>query len=241
MNQSPDPDLTNIPPDVRNNEGNPVVSSRVGQTRETDDMSLETYFAEKTGKPEVNDGKEPSKSLGRRIFSFLATLAICLVLLLLLTQFVVQRNTVVGSSMVPTLQNKDEVFVEKISRLFTTGLKRGDIVTADSDKTHEVGDEIVIIIKRVIGLPGERVTILEGYVYIDGERLEEPYLADDVLTADHSIKHSDVRLGDDEYYLLGDNRPNSRDSRDIGPVARSEIEGKLLVRFYPFNKIGKPK
>ena len=176
----------------------------------------------------------------RRSLSFLLTLVLCFVLVFLITRFVLQHNTVIGSSMTPTLADQDEVFVEKLSRLFPSGLKRGDIVTADAYRDNTESDEIVII-KRVVGLPGERVVIREGQVFIDGRQLVEPYLPEDVLTSEHVMAHSDVLLGEDEYYLLGDNRIGSRDSRDIGPVHRSEIEGKLLFRFYPLDKIGKPK
>ena len=173
--------------------------------------------------------------------SFLLTLAICFVLVFLITQFVLQHNTVIGASMMPTLEDKDEVFVEKLSRHFPSGLKRGDIVTADAYRDDgSPGDEIIII-KRVVGLPGEKVTIREGQVFIDDRQLIEPYLPEEVLTSEHAMAYSNVLLGEDEYYLLGDNRMSSRDSRDIGPVKRSEIEGKLLLRFYPLEKFGKPK
>lgn len=176
----------------------------------------------------------------RSLLSFLVSLALCFILVMLVTRFVLQHNTVIGSSMLPTLEDRDEVFVEKVSRLFPAALKRGDIVTADTYQDQE-GREGVIIIKRVVGLPGERVSIREGYVFIDGRQLIEPYLSVDVLTSEHNMAYSDVLLGPDEYYLLGDNRMGSRDSRDIGPVHRSEIEGKLIFRFYPLDKMGKPK
>jgi signal peptidase I len=167
------------------------------------------------------------------------TIVIGVVLAVLLTQFVIQRNTVIGSSMIPTLEDQDEVFVEKISRLFENGLKRGNIVTADTDEKTSNGNEMIII-KRVIGLPGERVTIKNGNVYINDALLDEPYLAEGVRTAPHLEKYADVTLQKDQYYLLGDNRTNSRDSRDIGPVSRDEIAGKLILRFYPFSKFGVP-
>lgn len=176
----------------------------------------------------------------RRSLSFLITLAVCFVLVFLITRFVLQHNTVIGTSMTPTLEDQDEVFVEKLSRLFSSGLKRGDIVTADAYRDDTENDEIIII-KRVVGLPGERVVIREGHVFIDGRQLVESYLSEGVLTSEHAMAYSEVLLGEDEYYLLGDNRMGSRDSRDIGPVHRSEIEGKLLFRFYPLDKMGKPK
>jgi signal peptidase I len=176
----------------------------------------------------------------RRLLRFALTLAICFLLVYVLTQFVLQRNTVIGSSMSPTLEDRDEVFVEKITRLFPSGLRRGDIVTADSFRDLTNNHEIMII-KRIIGLPGERITIRGGFVYIDGQQLDEPYLEEGMMTSEHSGEYADILLGDNEYYLLGDNRMNSRDSRDVGPVSRGEIEGKLFFRFLPFERIGKPK
>ncbi len=208
------------------------------QAHSEDITSIEDYFDSKYGnrKPKKERVK---RSLKRRILDFIVTVAIGVVLALLLTHFVIQRNTVIGSSMVPTLADRDEVFVEKISRLFESGLKRGDIVTADTHEKTAKGDEMIII-KRVIGLPGERVTIKEGAVFINGVLLDEPYLSEGVRTAPHNNNYADVTLDKNEYFLLGDNRTNSRDSRDIGPVTRAEIEGKLILRFYPFNKFGKP-
>lgn len=181
--------------------------------------------------------KEP---FWRRLLRFALTLAICFILVYVITQFVLQRNTVIGSSMSPTLEDRDEVFVEKITRLFPSGLRRGDIVTADSFRDLTNNHEIMII-KRIIGLPGERITIRGGFVYIDGQQLDEPYLEEGMMTSEHSGEYADILLGDNEYYLLGDNRMNSRDSRDVGPVSRGEIEGKLFFRFLPFERIGKPK
>ena len=113
-------------------------------------------------------------------------------------------------------------------------------MTADSFRDLTNNHEIMII-KRIIGLPGERITIRGGFVYIDGQQLDEPYLEEGMMTSEHSGEYADILLGDNEYYLLGDNRMNSRDSRDVGPVSRGEIEGKLFFRFLPFERIGKPK
>jgi signal peptidase I len=192
----------------------------------------------------VGTGSEQGRPAGglfwRRLLRFAITLAICFVFVYGITQFVLQRNTVIGSSMSPTLEDKDEVFVEKVSRLFPSGLRRGDIVTADSFRDAGHHDEIMII-KRIIGLPGEQITIRGGFVYIDGQLLDEPYLEEGVMTSEHAHEYADMLLGDREYYLLGDNRMNSRDSRDVGPVAQGEIEGKLFFRLFPFERIGRPR
>ncbi len=199
------------------------------------------YFVPEEAWPGKQEDKAPKgRSFLRRSLGFILTLILCFVVVFLITQFVLQHNSVIGSSMSPTLEDGDEVFVEKVSRLFPSGLKRGDIVTADAyQDAGEEGD--IIIIKRVVGLPGEHVTVREGYFWVNGERLDEPYLTDEVLTSEHNMAFSDLVLGPQEYYLLGDNRMSSRDSRDIGPVTRQEIEGRLILRFYPLDKIGKPK
>lgn len=210
-----------------------------GESPSSQHESLEDYFSKYTTEPKKSKKNPVRKSLKRRFLDFIVTVLVGVLLALLLTNFVIQRNTVIGSSMDPTLADRDEVFVEKISRHFKNGLKRGDIVTAETHEKTIDGIEMIII-KRVIGVPGDRVTIKHGDVYLNGVRLEEPYLADGVRTATFYERYADVTLQEDEYYLLGDNRANSRDSRAIGPVARSEIEGRLILRFYPFSKFGVP-
>ncbi len=173
------------------------------------------------------------------IWSFIRTVVIAVCLGLLLNFFVIQRNVVIGSSMYPTLHNADQIIVEKVSRLFSSGLHRGDIVTIDVHEQME--NEEVHVIKRVIGLPGERVLIQNGKVFIDAKRLSEDYLPEGVLTEElPGAGIVEVELGEDEYFVLGDNREHSRDSRQFGPVKRSDILGKLLIRILPLDKFGKP-
>ncbi|MDO5033518.1 MAG: signal peptidase I [Eubacteriales bacterium] len=172
------------------------------------------------------------------ILDYAKTFLLVLVVALLLTQFVIQRNTVKGQSMVPTLQDGDELLVEKVTRYFGA-INRFDIITVD---THWVEtDHPNRVIKRVIGLPGETVEIKEGKVYINDQVLDQPFLAEDLKTLSRDSRFSKVTLGTQEYYVLGDNRNNSTDSRYYGPVPQSAILGKLLVRFYPFEALGVPK
>ena len=98
----------------------------------------------------------------------------------------------------------------------------------------------MVVIKRIIGLPGEKIEISEGAVFINDVELAEPYLDDSVLTyvlADSSLE---VTLAEDEYFLLGDNRPDSFDSRHFGPVKEADLIGRVWIRFYPFDRFGKP-
>lgn len=166
------------------------------------------------------------------------TIAVVLVGLLI-TNFIVQRNTVQGDSMYPNLHDGDELIVEKVSRYFG-GIRRGDIITVDTHGLDKRSPNNVI--KRVVGLPGERVEIREGSVYINGEVLDEPYLPEGVVTVSDSRnpQYEKLVLADNEYYCLGDNRPNSKDSRVFGPVPRQNILGHTLVRIYPFDRFGTP-
>lgn len=157
---------------------------------------------------------------------------------LLLIIFVIQRNTVIGESMLPNLQPSDQLLVEKVSKYFG-GIDYGDIITISTAdlEGHEGGTNII---KRVIGKPGDHIAIRDDHVYRNDVLVEESYLAADVLTAVRVQAYSDVLLADNEYYVLGDNRAISKDSRVIGPITTKSIIGEVLLRFYPFGQFGQP-
>ena len=152
---------------------------------------------------------------------------------LFLRIFVYDMNTVSGSSMSPTLTDKDVLLTETA---VLNDLQRYDIVTID------VNDDIkgkIRIIKRVIGLPGEHITIYtNGMVAIDGEFLPDEYQIDCYESSDMTIS-TDITLSDDGYYVLGDNRYNSADSRVYGPFSLDKIKGKVVYRLLPFKNAGK--
>lgn len=171
------------------------------------------------------------------VLDWLKTFLFVILLGVLLTAFVIQRNTISGPSMEPTLNHQDQIFVEKISKNFS--IKRGDIITID--KTDPSNPD-TLLIKRVVALPGERIQINNGAVYIDGNMLEETYLPDGLVTnIDKTLDFCDVSLKEDQYFVLGDNRILSRDSRKFGPIEQNQIIGKVLIRFYPLDQIGKPE
>ena len=144
-----------------------------------------------------------------------------------------QRVSTVGDSMSPVLRNGDVVLVNRIVYNATTP-KRGDVIVF-KPKGNENGH---YYIKRIVGLPGETIEIIENRVYIDGERLEEDYETtniDDVGVVDEKLK-----LAGDEYFVLGDNREQSEDSRDadVGNVKREYIYGKAWFVITPGDEFG---
>ena len=146
--------------------------------------------------------------------------------------FVGQRTEVEGASMENTLHNGDNLIVDKLSYRFHDP-ERFDIVVFPfryADKTY--------YIKRIIGLPGETVYIdEEGTIYIDGEVLNENFGKE--VIQDPGRAYEPVKLGTDEYFVLGDNRNNSSDSRDpvVGNIHRDELIGKAWMRIYPFDQM----
>ncbi len=176
------------------------------------------------------------------LFSLLDTIRfVCLGLLIgiLLVVFVVQRNDVFGTSMEPTLHNQDAVFVEMIS-VYLKSFDRGDIITIEAEGMDGY-DGTEKIIKRIVGLPGETVSIVDGYVYINGVYLNEPYLAPGVMTyvsLDGVSKgYNEITLGKDQYFCLGDNRGASNDSRRLGPIPIGRIKSHVLAKIYPLDQI----
>lgn len=153
-----------------------------------------------------------------------------LILSLLITKFVAHHTSVEGSSMEPSLSNGDQIIVENISYYIDEPERFDVVVFPNKDGVN--------YIKRIIGLPGEEVWIFDGQIYIDGELLIEDY--GDEPIQDPGIAAGDFTLGEEEYFVLGDNRNASIDSRraDVGPVKRDQIKGKAWLRFFPFNKIG---
>lgn len=159
-------------------------------------------------------------------------LLIVLLATYLFVQYVGQRTEVVGSSMENTLEDGDNLIVDKISYRFKDP-ERFDIIVFPY--RHE---KKTFYIKRIIGMPGETIHIdKEGIIYINGEVLEEDYGKEEIFDA--GIAHSGIKLGHNEYFVMGDNRNNSTDSRssNVGNIHRNEILGKALLRIWPLSKI----
>ena len=155
-------------------------------------------------------------------------------LFIVLYLYVVQPNQIKGSSMVPTFESNDYIFTSKVTYDFRTP-SRGDIIVFRS-----LGNPNVEYIKRVIGLPGDTVSINSGEVFVNEKRLSENYISDKTQTTyDGFIKEkSPVTVPENQLFVLGDNRPGSSDSRDFGPVPMGNIVGTVFYRYFPPQKTG---
>ena len=182
----------------------------------------EPEFAEEEGK--ISPLKE--------LLSMLIYIGVVLGVTFLIITFVGQRTHVSGESMENTLDNGDQLIVDKITYRFQDP-ERFDIIVCPFHYK-----ENTYYIKRIIGLPGETVQISDGTIYINGEVLEESYGRE--VMQDPGIAAEPITLGEDEYFVLGDNRNQSSDSRDpsVGLIHRDEIIGRAWLRIWPLNSFG---
>lgn len=185
------------------------------------------------------------KRILKEILSTSIYLLVVLIATYLFIHFVAQRTIVKGSSMEPTLVGTDandpdkvgdNLIVDKLSFRFRDP-ERFEIIVFPYKL-----DENQLLIKRIIGLPGETVEIREdGFIYIDGEKLYEGY-GKEIIDLNHlgTVEYP-ITLGKDEYFVMGDNRNNSSDSRYpmVGNIKKDDIVGRAFYRIWPFSKIGK--
>lgn len=154
-------------------------------------------------------------------------------------RYVYGKSVVEGHSMENTLFNKDVLIQEKISYMLTDP-KRYDIVIVTPWEEEAISNpDAEHWVKRIIGLPGETIQIIESRIYIDGELLENEYYGTGKIT-NYGIAAEPYQIAEAEYFLMGDNREGfeSYDSRDVGTFKREQIEGQVIFRLYPFDRIG---
>ncbi|MDO4311720.1 MAG: signal peptidase I [Eubacteriales bacterium] len=177
--------------------------------------------------------EERQHSIIGELLGWIVYIAIIIGLTYLIITFVGQRTSVSGHSMETTLQDGDQLIVDKISYRFREP-KRYDIIVFP----YQYEDN-VFYIKRIIGLPGETVQVKDGYTYINGERMESDIYGAELMESG-GIASEPIILGEDEYFVLGDNRNHSSDSRDpsVGVLTRDDLLGRAWIRIYPFNNMG---
>ena len=192
-------------------------------------MNKETDKAKrKTDKKNAPMTVSPQPRMIRDIVSTFFSLIFMVAFVLFFLTCVGQRVAVDGLSMEDTLHNKDQLVVDCFTYRFMRDPKRFEIVVfrlKDRPGTFYV--------KRVIGLPGETIQIKESRIYINGEVIEDPYATQTYFPSGSAV--SSITLGPDEYFVMGDNRQNSIDSRyEVGPVNRGQFVGRAIYRIFPF-------
>lgn len=204
----------------------------------------------KSNKSELRYSEDDDRTLLEDILGFVKVFVVSAIVILLFVNFVAHPVRVDGKSMYPTLKDGEFGFTN-VGGVLLNGVERGDIVVVtmeeDGQKTHWV--------KRVIGLPGDTVTCVNDVVFINGKVLDETQYIDPdyrqscvdkfgyfnkVPNEDNTdVKDFDeVKLDNDEYYVMGDNRPYSKDSRYVGPVKKSQLFAKNMLVLLPFSDMG---
>lgn len=192
---------------------------------------------EPTPRPEKHKSafSQIMSAIGRFLYEVIKTTAIIIIVAFLIRYFLIQPFVVEGESMEPNFHNNEYLVIQKVSG-YLNKYNRGDVVVFQYPRNPEVS-----YIKRIIGLPGEKIKFDQGEVIIfnaqfpKGQQLDEDYT---LSTFDETNLVVEKTLASDEYFVLGDNRNNSSDSREWGPLQKKYIQGKVLVRLYPFSEAG---
>lgn len=173
-------------------------------------------------------------NLGGYAVEFIETIVIFGAIFAALYLFVAQFHKVSGSSMYPTYHNGDYLITEKVSYRFRTP-QRGEVIVLKNPR-----DESQDFIKRIIALPGDTIQISNNSVYLNGQLLKEKYLPSGTPTRGGAfITEGDIiKAGSNQYFVFGDNREHSSDSREWGPVTKEEIIGRAFFRYFPIQDIG---
>lgn len=160
--------------------------------------------------------------------------AIVASILMIIRVFIAEPHKVSGKSMVPNFQDGDYIITNKLATRFST-FQRGEVIILKNPQNPEKE----VFIKRIIGLPGETLKLMDGKVYINNNILEEPYLPNNLKTGGEGfLKEGDeVTIPVENYFVMGDNRNNSSDSRQFGYIPREDIIGQAFVRYWPVNKM----
>lgn len=183
--------------------------------------------------------KEFARRLGSFFLDILQTFVLALSMFVISYLFLFQPHQVRGSSMFQNFANDDFLLTDKISYHFRQP-QRGEVVIFKAPPSEPCAEEECEYIKRIIGLPKETIEVHDGAYFINKQRLNETYLLEQVKTAEGAFLLEDrpITLGENEYFVSGDNRSYSHDSRAFGPIKKDAFIGKAWFRYWPVNKVG---
>lgn len=199
-----------------------------------------------TEEPQEDNQKENQESFDRSlindppfykqatnfVWEIIKIVAVSLIIIIPIRMYVIQPFIVEGASMSPTFEDGQYLIIDEISYRFSLP-QRGDVIIF-----HPPSDSKTYYIKRVIGLPGETIELREGHIYIYNEEYSEGFRLNEAnyLINSRITQKGKTVLKDDEYYVVGDNRDNSLDSRRFGPIGPKAIKGKVLIRAFPVSE-----
>jgi len=171
------------------------------------------------------------------VMEILETIAFVGSIFIAIYLFIMQPNQVKGASMLPTFFSGDYIFTSKVTYKLRP-IQRGDIVVFKEPRRHEIE-----YIKRVIGLPGDKIMVKNGIVYLNDIPLQEDYisLSTPLMPNGFLIEGRPIIVPENSVFVMGDNREVSSDSREFGPIQTTSIIGQVFYRYYPFNKAGNMK
>lgn len=177
--------------------------------------------------------------LGSFFLDIIETVVIALSIFLVIYLFAIQPHQVSGQSMFPNFHDREYILTDKISYKFGDPV-RGDVVVFHApDAAHCPKGTGCDFIKRVLGVPGDTLEIRDHVFFLNGEPLVEPYIPpENTLNPGAFIEGRVITLGLNEYFVVGDNRPHSSDSRAWGPIGKENIVGKGFFRYWPLDRIG---
>lgn len=184
--------------------------------------------------PNYREEKSFFDRLGGYFIEFIETVVVFVAIFFMIYLFVAQFHKVSGNSMIPTFHNGDYIITEKVSYRFGTP-KRGDIIVLKNPK-----DESQDFIKRIIALPHDTMRLENNTIFVNDVATNETYLPAGTKTEDGSFlsEGQTIRAGPNQYFVMGDNREHSSDSREWGGVTKKEIIGKTFFRYWPPQSIG---
>lgn len=179
------------------------------------------------------------KKIGAFFLDIIQTIVLALSVFVVIYLFLFQPHQVKGNSMYPNFHNGEFLLTDKISYRFGEP-RRGDVIIFKAPPSEPCAEIECEYIKRIVGAPGDIIKVVDGKIYANNQILAELYLPKGFTTSPGSFlrENTEIKIPEDEYLLLGDNRNQSRDGREFGTIPRANIIGKAWLRYWPFNKVG---
>jgi len=177
-------------------------------------------------------------AIGMVILDFIQSIVLALSVFVLLYLFVAQPNEVKGNSMLPNFENGQFLLTDKLSYQLSDP-KRGDVVVFKAPPSEPCAEEECEYIKRIIGVPGDKVMVKEGQIYLNGQLLTQSFLPENIISEAGAFNEEGIEkeVPAGQYLCLGDNRSHSRDGREFGPIKKELIVGKAFFIYWPLKAV----